>query len=287
MKFTQIDSLNSWPEIKDCLDAFMGDWVFRGQREASWALTSSLERATSRIPLQMAEQVVYRQFKRNMHNYLGSHEIPADLVECFALMQHHGAPTRLLDFTHSPYVAAFFAIEDAIDDGGSCAVWAIDVWWCKLQAQIAIRKHLNSDPAFQNFRITTNSWHPEAFQRLFVDERIPLVAPVEPFRRNVRITIQNGLFLCPAYVNRTFEENLGEYDQSEIEKRVVKIIIPNKARVEVLTDLNYMNINRATLFPGIDGFSQSLKQAILDMEDHGQIGRRHAKRQSFGRPPFN
>ena len=45
-----------------------------------------------------------------------------DDFQWLALMQHHGAPTRLLDFTWSPYVAAFLALERAVDDA---AVWAI------------------------------------------------------------------------------------------------------------------------------------------------------------------
>jgi hypothetical protein len=48
---------------------------------------------------------------------------PDDDFQWLALMQHHGAPTRLIDFTWSPYVAAFFALERTLTDG---VVWAMN-----------------------------------------------------------------------------------------------------------------------------------------------------------------
>lgn len=47
--------------------------------------------------------------------------------------------------------------------------------------------------------------------------------------------------------------------RADIGERLVKIILKGKLRFDALYDLNYMNINRATLFPGLDGFSQSLR----------------------------
>ena len=62
-------------------------------------------------------------FKRKAHQFLAQPPDPDDDFQWLALMQHHGAPTRLLDFTWSPYVAAFFALERATSDA---AVWALN-----------------------------------------------------------------------------------------------------------------------------------------------------------------
>src|SRR5216684_3693164 len=58
------------------------------------------------------------------HLFLAHVPDDADSFHWLALMQHHGAPTRLLDFTWSPYVAAFFALERATSDA---AIWAINL----------------------------------------------------------------------------------------------------------------------------------------------------------------
>ncbi len=101
--------------------------------DSRWELKTSLERHT---PAEMkpsdAEIKLLFAFKRRAHTYLQPQNIPAqdNAGEWLALMPHFGAPTRLLDVTESPYVAVYFAIEEAGQDVEACAVWAINRFWC-------------------------------------------------------------------------------------------------------------------------------------------------------------
>lgn len=65
----------------------------------------------SQIDKQVAEEYLLSQFKNAAHHFAEASTMPANTLEWLALMQHYGAPTRLLDFTRSPYVACFFALE--------------------------------------------------------------------------------------------------------------------------------------------------------------------------------
>src|SRR5205085_4333981 len=93
-----------------------------------WPLVPSLTRRLQQFspnprlwPLREARAM--RIFRRKAHIYLQDRTALEDDLRCLALMQHHGAPTRLLDFTKSPYVAAFFALENAT---GSATVFALN-----------------------------------------------------------------------------------------------------------------------------------------------------------------
>src|SRR5262249_49577051 len=107
-------------------------WIFRGQRNASWLLETTLERVVRRLNgtikqhARKVEVCLLREFMRRFHHYSDYVPRENDEIEWFALMQHHGAPTRLLDWTMSIYVATYFALEGAEAD---CAVWAIDQNW--------------------------------------------------------------------------------------------------------------------------------------------------------------
>ena len=121
--------LKSWDEFLNTItDTPYSDWAFRGERSAEWPLYSALARYLTVFRVHPKawpeqEQRILRIFKRKAHQYLPQPPEPDDDFQWFALMQHHGAPTRLIDFTWSPYVAAFFALERAT---GDAVVWALN-----------------------------------------------------------------------------------------------------------------------------------------------------------------
>ncbi len=208
---------------------------------------------------------------RNAHAYLEAHHMPRDTVEWMALMQHHGAPTRLLDWSTSPYVAAFFALEEAVDPTATCAIWAIDAAWCREQGTTLIRNCGSDDTKLKTFILNMPTWEEHEFNQVFMKRKLRVAMPVEPYRRNDRLTIQNGTFLCVGDIDAGFAGNFAGYDLSVAERHIVKLEFSAAMRQEVLQDLNAMNINRATLFPGLDGFAQSLKHATILIQSADQL----------------
>lgn len=247
--------VTSWPDLRDKLATYDQRWAFRGVADANWELKSSLERLLV-SPLIESERYLLTTFQRRAHHYVRDCPPLNDYAEWFALMQHHGAPTRLLDCTRSPYIALFFAVERQVAPGpaAQAAVWVIDVEACK-QAAIDILVPQNSDR-------TLSLGKPDTFKEAFMREHemgVPsqlCVAPIQPFRMNERLTIQQGLFLCPAQANSSFEDNLSAMSLKGA--RFEKYVFNMSLRGEILSELKKMNITRASLFPGIDGFAQSL-----------------------------
>ncbi len=124
MKVVRVSEWNQFVQLTDALPG----WAFRGELSAQWPLVTSVSRRLQTYCPEKAlwplrEERASRVFRRKAHVYLNNSAALDDTLRCLALMQHHGAPTRLLDFTKSPYVAAFFALEDAM---GDAAVYALN-----------------------------------------------------------------------------------------------------------------------------------------------------------------
>jgi hypothetical protein len=216
-------------------------------------LKTSLERLAVATLMPLAERALLSAFKRRAHHYLVDVPDGNDNLEWLALMQHHGAPTRLLDWTRSPYVALFFAIEPEQGSNAPCALWAIDLNWCRRRARTLVEQRID-----RNLNPTESLGGPITFNQVFLEATVALVAPLQPFRMNERLTIQQGVFLCPGDVNLPFMANLGALDDGTLPDHLHKITIPRGLRTEVLKELKNMNLGRATLFPGLDGFARSL-----------------------------
>src|SRR5215471_2442405 len=119
--------LDSWDEYLSMIsDSPYQHWAFRGQRDASLPLYSALSRYFMSFHVdprawREQEERILRIFKRKAIHFLDVVPDREDDFEWLALMQDHGAPTRLLDFTWSPYVAAFFALHNATQEA---VIWA-------------------------------------------------------------------------------------------------------------------------------------------------------------------
>jgi hypothetical protein len=249
-------TLHKWSDIHDF---GRRNWLFRGQRSASWDLRTSLERCFEREAITgdariELEAELLREFKRTFHNYAVHIPERDSVLEWLSLMQHHGAPTRLLDFNYSIYVAAYFALETADHD---CAVWAVDAEWVMGEAVEAMKRAGKSD-AVKLLARTSEDHETIAGGILFKPPFVSSVLLLSPFLLNERLRIQKGTFLIPGDVANSFMDNLRSLAGHELEDRVLKIILPAKFRGEALEKLHYMNISSTSLFPGLDGYARSL-----------------------------
>lgn len=249
--------LASWNEIHS--HARHG-WLYRGQRRARWDLRTSLEHCCDqqRVPAaerSKVEHELFREFRRAYHQY-ASHVPQRDsILEWLSLMQHHGAPSRLLDFTYSVYVAAYFALEDAADD--DCAVWGIDGPWA-LQQSFAVMKQA-AKPDIDKLLEPFLEGNERIVENLFLTApHVKAACPLNPFRLDERLRIQKGAFLVPGDISVSFTENLQALAGHDDPTHVVQLVIPFKLRAEALRQLFQMNISRTSLFPGLDGYAQSL-----------------------------
>lgn len=218
-------------------------WAFRGERDERWPLYSSLSRylrAFGVHPRAWPEQEsrILRVFKRKAHQFLETPPDPDDDFQWLALMQHHGAPTRLIDFTWSPYVAAFFALERTVADG---VVWAMN--------KSRIDNPRSRQPVRMDPRVSGN------FLRYFVPGNRRLIWMGEPHTMNRRLIAQSGTFAVPGVLDLPVEEILADHDQHNI---LAKIVLTNEVREVAMRELYRMNITYATLFPDLDGLAKSL-----------------------------
>jgi hypothetical protein len=204
------------------------------------------------------EKELLREFKRAYQQY--SSHVPSDscTLEWLSLMRHHGAPTRLLDFSYSIYVAAYFALEDAEND---CTVWAVNLPWAFEKTLCLLKAAGKNYRILEAQRLEGLEENAEAeIARTFMDPPfVPSATPLNPFRLNERLRLQKGIFLIPGDITIPFEENLRALPGHDDERHMVRIVIPRALQAEAIEHLYDMNITRTSLFPGLDGYSRALR----------------------------
>ncbi len=233
--------------------------LYRGQSNAAWDLKTNLERSCLRHDGSLdnaddREKRLRLLFVRHYHEHSQKQILHDDYLRWLALMQHHGAPTRLLDWSYSILVATYFAIEHATDDA---AVWSIDNAWLRSSASAAFNAHGISESSMNVVRgRATQEEARERFNELFLQNKFTLVRAMSPFYRDTRLTAQQGTFICPGNVKISFMDNLNGMAPGT--DGVTKYIIPRALHRDWLCQLYFANVTNSSLFPGLDGFSRML-----------------------------
>jgi hypothetical protein len=247
----------TWLELLDML--FAGSWnsslgrfrspyAFRGHSIAQEDLSSGLLRlAAGRPDVSRLELHLLRNFKKYAHGELQFNSI----WQWLALAQHRGLPTRLLDWTYSPFVALHFATADLarMDEDG--AVWAINFVEANRHLPGSLKRTLQAEGSDTATVEMLGQFESLArFDRL---ARRPFVIFLEPPSIDPRIVNQFALFSLMSSPQARLDEWLAS--QPALARRVV---IPAALKWEIRDKLDQANINERVLFPGLDGLSRWL-----------------------------
>ncbi len=256
----------AWNEYKKFVDELSENWAFRGQGNAIWGLENAIER-TDFVHLHKTIEIDFlSEFQRGARNYLKKDETPEHLIEWLALMQHHGAPTRLLDFSRSPFIASYFAFEQcSTKPDRHISVWAVNIAFLRTKALEVLNGIFGDEFKKNGNRITE-----EIFSRIFYENNYSLIFPVEPFRMNRRYSLQQSTFVSTGNFYEPFMQQLRFLGQ-EISKAVIKIEMPVELQKQVLRDLQKMNLHRASLFPDLDGYALSLKLRYNSLKSPAEL----------------
>ncbi len=273
--------LSSWHEAKLYLHNFSENWAYRGQANAQWILNNAIERTDFVSFHKNIESQFVAEFQRGARNYLSKDETPEHLIEWLALMQHHGAPTRLLDFSRSPFIAAYFAFEFCLmKEDNYIAIWCMNVEHLKKKSLRVLSKEFGTE-----LKASQNLINEKLFERVFYQNNKNLVFPVEPFRMNRRYSLQQSIFVSTGRSATPFMEQL-LFLGTDLSKAVVRLEIPATEKKVALRDLQLMNLNRASLFPDLDGYALSLKFRYNSMKAPHEKEQEIIKKQQDHEYPF-
>jgi len=245
--------------------------IFRGysakkEEESPKALVTGLQRVCIEIDGNLGlaknrETAIIREFRRRAYHYVTDLPELEHYFEWLALMQHHGAPTRLLDCTYSLHVAVHFALSHTSrTESANLAIWMVNDQWCQSESAKLCGNHA------ANLRAVPLHYDREPRASSELLGSLPVsVWPINPFRLNERLTLQRGVFLAPASVTETFASNLQALPGYGDESNVVQFILPRSEGANLSKQLYDTNVTETTLFPGLDGFARSLWQSARHM----------------------
>jgi hypothetical protein len=273
-------------------------FVFRGQADANWELVTSLERAFRRsgsiYSLENTEYWMIHDFSNKFHLYSSRPPKVSNKFEWMALMQHYGGATRLLDFTESLYVAAYFSVLRSTTDS---AIWALNRPLLRdnlfKTGKLSYKPKHDLKDIIDNHHIDLFNKHVARQNAVKDEDCVSHLIPLESQSLFDRASRQQSLFVAAGYLGDissrvTYMDNLfssfpglkeayaapatvaiqhlctrvhgsPNYDQFA----TLKIVIPHKIHRDLRQQLSLMGLSEETLFPGLDGLARGVLAAHI------------------------
>jgi hypothetical protein len=228
--------------------------VYRGAADARWSLLTSLDRLGGVNPPHTKaglEEHVLRNFIRYSRPHFT--EAPGNEWELLVQAQHHGLPTRLLDWTYSPLVAAHFATL-IHRPGGDAAVWRL-VWQ-------QVHRRFGFPPLallIEDLETLFAGERPFTPWSLFQGARAPEVfaCMIEPPSLGARIAVQSATFTISSDKRQPFDCFL---ERHGLGGALTKLVIPESEVPRIRDQLDLVGVDERRLFPDLDGVAAQLRR---------------------------
>ena len=241
-----VASVSNWQQFREYVRELKPhEFIFRGQRDNSWRLRTCFHR-TGRTNLARYYRqdilTLWRHFSAIVPQHFDLSN-PLHYAAFVSLAQHHGFPTPLLDWTYSPFVAAYFAYRGLRNS--------------EVKAEPPARK-------VRIFIFDKNEWLKSFIQ-------VPKLAPLPPHFTileplaiaNPRIIPQQALV---SVTNIDDIEGYIQWAESVSSKTLLRVIdLPVQERPDVVSELSLMGVAAGSLLPGLDGTCEELKERFYDL----------------------
>ncbi len=225
-------------------DAALAHVWFRGHSNSGWELTPNIFRTKSNIRV-CDEEELYGEFVRRGGSLLSG---LSDGWHAYFMMQHHGIPTRLLDWTDSALVALYFALKASRTDA---AVWAINPLWLN---SCTVERYALVDPRFDPVAV---AFRVDAIRASLQDSEsgTPLLSmAVRPPLVSSRMFGQRSLFTLHGSQDIPIEK----YSFVDRDSPLSRIVIPERNLSDFRVGLRLCGIAETTVFPDLDGLAKEL-----------------------------
>ncbi len=257
--------VRSWEELceevyhdswKPHLTRYRSDFAFRGLSDASYELKSSFLRNSGSRP--ELEYHLLRNFRK--YSISKDAQLSSSFWRSLVLAQHHGLPSRLLDWTYSPFVAMHFATANTEKFDIDGVIWKVDF----VRANKLVSEPLNSQLSEEKCNAFTVEMLEESIHSLSDLDKLDngQVLFFEPPSLDQRIVNQFAFFSVMSEPTAIMDDWLIEHP--DLYRR---IIIPKELKWEVRDKLDQANITERVLFPGLDGLASWLKRHYKPASD--------------------
>jgi FRG domain-containing protein len=227
--------------------------VYRGDGNASWPLLTSLDKLGGVTPPHTKtdlEEHILRNFIRYSRPYLNN---PASDWEVLVAAQHHGLPTRLLDWTYSPLVAAHFATLEG-DRDSDRVIWRLD--WQSVHRYFKVPELAL---LFQDLERLMGGDRPFTPWGLFsapADAK-QFACMLEPPSINPRIVAQSATFTLCSDKRQSFDCFL---ERNGLGSALTKFVIPARETARFRDQLDLVDVDERRLFPDLDGVAAEMRR---------------------------
>lgn len=254
--------ITSTDELIQQLNELPNHYIFRGHANADWRLQSSLERVIgagwNAEAANKFEEHSLTEFQSKFHLYDKENIQPASKLAWLSIMQHYGVPTRLVDFTSSPYVALYFALEAYNPlDGTDMAVFALD--YSSIMER-SIQEIARRDTNFRENRVSLRLKQDQVFETIVDRFAYDIAWVAEPKQLNARLDRQAGSFLLSGNRAMKIDDVLASSVYADVP--MVKFRIVQALYTGVFALLRKMNITSKSLYGDLDGLARALKMEM-------------------------